>query len=70
MKTLKCDMCDFVESGDTFENWMNNLQKHYGEKHMDFMMQKHNFNDEEKMVAMQKWMMDNRARFETESETN
>ncbi len=70
MKTLKCDMCDFVEKGDTFENWMSNLKSHYGEKHMDFMMQKSNLTDEEKMAGMQKWMSDNRARFESEPGKN
>ena len=70
MKILKCDLCDFVEKGENFEAWMNALKKHYGEKHMDFMMQKGNLTDEEKMDGMKKWMEDNKTRFDTEPETN
>ena len=58
MKTLKCDICEFETQGETFENWMNNLRTHYGENHMDFMMQKANLTGEEKMEGMNKWMED------------
>ena len=70
MKTLKCDLCDFVESGETFEKWMGALKSHYSDKHMDFMMQKSNLTDDEKMTGMKKWMDNNKARFDAEPETN
>ena len=33
MKTLKCDLCDQVAQGETFEEWMNALKPHYMEAH-------------------------------------
>jgi hypothetical protein len=64
MKTLKCDMCDHEESAETFEEWMNKLKPHYGEAHAEFMQGKANLADEEKKVEMQKWMANNKTRFE------
>ncbi|MFQ5765754.1 MAG: hypothetical protein ACE5GT_12575 [Rhodospirillales bacterium] len=59
MKTLKCDLCDVTVAGETFEEWMNALRPHYIEAHADVM------NDPTKTEKdMEKWMADNRARFE------
>ncbi len=56
MKSLKCDLCDYMASGETFEDWMKNLQPHYMEVHPEVM------NDPS--GDMQKWMAENKARFE------
>ena len=64
MKTLKCDLCDHKASGETFEEWMNALKPHYTEAHADVMKGKSGLTEEEKMAEMQKWMMDNKARFD------
>ncbi len=59
MKTLKCDLCDATAQGETFEEWMKNLQPHYMEAHADFV------NDPTHTEAdRDKWMHENRARFE------
>jgi len=59
MKTLKCDLCDVTAEGETFEDWMNALRPHYMEAHADVM------NDPEKgQQQMERWMAENRARFE------
>ena len=29
MKTLKCDVCEVIADGKTFENWMEALIPHY-----------------------------------------
>ena len=65
MKKLKCDLCDHVESAETFEEWMNKLKPHYAEAHTDFMKQKSEQSKDEQMAGMQQWMADNKARFET-----
>lgn len=64
MKTLQCDICDHEESAETFEEWMNKLKPHYGEAHADFMKQKGELSKDEQMAQMQKWMVENKARFE------
>lgn len=64
MKVLKCDICDHEASGNTFEEWMNNLKPHYAEAHADFMKQQEERSKEEQMAEMQKWMIENKARFE------
>jgi len=56
MKTVKCDLCDATAQGETFEEWMNALMPHYKEAHPEVM------NDLK--GDMQKWMTDNKARFE------
>lgn len=59
MKKLKCDLCDFVEQGETFDDWMKNLMSHYMEVHMDVM------NDASKTKEdQQKWMTENNLRFD------
>ena len=59
MKTLKCDLCEVMAEGETFEEWMKALQPHYMEAHADVM--NNPGNGQEKM---DQWMADNRARFE------
>ena len=70
MKTLNCDLCDYQQSAGTFEEWMNALKPHYAEVHADFMKQKGEQSKEEQMAGMQKWMNDNRARFDAQPESN
>lgn len=65
MKTLKCDLCDYKASGNTFEEWMKALMPHYMEAHADVM------NDPTKGKEEQmKWMEENKKRFEEEAETS
>ena len=59
MKTLKCDLCDVTAEGETFEDWMNVLRPHYMEAHADVMNNPSNGQEQ-----MEKWMAENRARFE------
>lgn len=59
MKDLKCDLCDHVAQGETFEDWMMALMPHYMEAHADVMKDPEK-GEEEK----QKWMAENRARFD------
>ena len=59
MKTLKCDLCEVTAEGKTFEEWMKALHPHYMEAHADVMNNSHNGKEE-----MDKWMTDNKARFD------
>jgi len=61
MKTLKCDLCEVTAAGETFEEWMTALRPHYMEAHADVMNDPGHGKEE-----MEKWMADNRARFEAE----
>ncbi len=65
MKTLKCDLCEVTAEGETFEAWMQALMPHYMQAHADVMNAKASYSNEEKMAAMNAWMTENRARFET-----
>ncbi len=67
MTTLACDLCDFTAQGNTFEEWMENLKPHYAQAHMDFMQEQMKKTSEEQQKEMQKWMEDNKVRFETAS---
>ena len=69
MKTLTCDLCDFEAQGETFEAWMEAMKPHYAEAHADFMKGQGQKSKEEHMVEMQKWMKENKERFETNSQT-
>ena len=60
MKTMKCDLCEAIAQGETFEEWMQALLPHYIEAHADVMNNPKNGKEEQL-----KWMTDNRARFET-----
>jgi predicted RNase H-like HicB family nuclease len=64
MKTLKCDLCDATAQGETFEEWMKALMPHYMQAHADVMNGKSGLNDEEKQEEQQRWMVENKARFE------
>jgi len=64
MKTLKCDLCEATAEGKTFEDWMNALKPHYMEAHAEFMKQKSDVPEEQQKAEMQKWMSDNKARFD------
>jgi hypothetical protein len=57
MKTVKCDLCNATAQGETFEEWLNALKPHYMEAHPEVM------NDP--TGDMQKWMSENKARFES-----
>ena len=59
MKELKCDLCEHVAQGDTFENWMTALQPHYLEAHADVMSNTSKTEDD-----MKKWMTENKERFD------
>ena len=63
MKKLKCDLCDYVAGGETFEEWMNALKPHYGQAHAEVMMSKKG-TLEEMEAEMMKWMAENKARFD------
>ena len=55
-------MCEYEVEGDTFEEWAKALHPHYMEVHTEVM------NDSSKTEEdMQKWMAENKARFETEA---
>jgi hypothetical protein len=59
MKTLSCDLCDVTADGETFEDWMKALYPHYMEAHADVMNDPANGEEER-----EKWMADNKARFD------
>ena len=61
MATMKCDMCEKDFSGDTFEDWFNQMKGHYMSDHADFMAQSQNKSKEEGM----KWMADMKSKFES-----
>lgn len=64
MKTLKCDLCDHEAQGETFEEWMEAMKPHYAEAHAGFMQQQGEKSEEEQKAGMQKWMEENKARFD------
>lgn len=64
MKTLKCDLCDHEAQGETFEDWMQALMPHYMETHADFMKEKGGQSEEEQKAGQEKWMTENKARFD------
>jgi len=66
MKTLKCDLCEVTAEGETFEEWMTALKPHYDEAHADVMANKSG-TPEEMKAEMEKWMAENKTRFETEA---
>ena len=59
MKSLKCDLCEHVAEGETFEDWMSALRPHYMEGHADVMSDPSHTKED-----MEKWMADNKARFD------
>lgn len=56
---MKCDLCDFMAQGESFEEWMENLKPHYMQAHADVMT-----NPQHTKEDMQKWMADNKDRFD------
>lgn len=59
MKKVKCDLCDYVADGASFEEWMKNLMPHYINAHPDVM------SDTSKGASdRDRWMSENRRRFE------
>ena len=64
MKTVKCDLCEETAQGETFELWMQALMPHYMQAHADVMKGKAGLTDEEGKAEKQKWMVENKARFE------
>ena len=61
MKTLKCDLCEVTAQGETFEEWMSALMPHYMQAHADVMNDPSKTKDDQ-----QKWMIENKARFDAE----
>ncbi|MEI7653475.1 MAG: hypothetical protein WCJ70_04365 [bacterium] len=64
MKTMKCDLCDATAQGETFETWMQALMPHYMQAHAEVMMSKAGLTDEQKKAEQQKWMGENKVRFD------
>lgn len=59
MKTLTCDLCDVTAEGETFEEWMSALKPHYMDAHPKVMADPTKTKED-----MQKWMLENKARFD------
>lgn len=59
MKTLKCDLCEVTAEGETFDAWMEALKPHYFVAHADVMKDSSKTKED-----MEKWMVENKARFE------
>lgn len=68
MKTLKCDLCDAIAQGETFEEWMRALMPHYMQAHAEVMQGKAGLTDAEQKAEQQKWMVENKARFDAQPE--
>lgn len=64
MKKLKCDKCDFVAEGNTFEEWMMNLMPHYMQAHKEVVEASIDKSEAEQEAEKQKWMEKNKARFD------
>jgi len=60
MKTLSCDLCDEAFAAETFEDWMQLMMPHYMSAHADFM----EANKDKPKEEQQRWMTENRARFD------
>ena len=52
-------MCEVTAQGETFEDWMEALKAHYKVVHPEVMS-----DTSKTMDDMQKWMVENKARFE------
>lgn len=64
MKTLKCDLCEVTAEGETFEEWMKALMPHYMDVHSDVMKAEEGKDEDEMEKGKEKWMAENKARFE------
>ena len=60
MKTLSCDICDKNFSADSFEQWFEQMKRHYMSDHADVMANNATKSKEDGM----KWMADMKAKFE------
>ena len=63
MKTVQCDLCNATAEGETFDDWMQALMPHYKEAHSDVMNQ-HADDPKKGEEKKQKWMEENKARFD------
>lgn len=63
MKKLKCDLCDYMAEGDSFEGWMNALKPHYMKAHADVMSDPNKTKEDQ-----ENWMKENKKRFEEAEE--
>lgn len=63
MKILKCDLCEVMAQGETFEEWMKALQPHYIQAHPEVMKESDHSEEDAK-----KWMAENQIRFEAATE--
>jgi len=63
MKTLKCDRCEVTADGETFEEWVSALMPHYMEAHAD-VMKDSGKTKEDMEKEKEKWVAENKARFE------
>ena len=59
MKNLPCDLCSHEAKGETFEAWMEALKPHYFSAHPEVMSDPTKTKED-----MEKWMIENKARFE------
>ncbi len=60
MKYLKCDVCDFVGQGETFDEWFQAMHVHYTSAHADLMKAMEGKPKEEG----EKWMAQAKAKFD------
>jgi len=63
MKILSCDLCEATAEGETFEGWMKALMPHYQQAHPEIMEQ-HKNDPEAAKAGQEKWMTDNKARWD------
>ena len=56
---MKCDLCEHVAQGETFESWMEALKPHYAATHPEVMQDSTKTKED-----MEKWMKENKTRFE------
>lgn len=61
MKTLKCDLCDFLIPGEDFDNWFQNSLAHWKTEHADEMVEMQTTGTKEEG---EKWMADHKQMFE------
>ena len=61
MKTMSCDLCEKEFSGNTFEEWFEQMKVHYMKDHSDFMVQNKYKPREEGM----KWMVIMKEKFDS-----
>ncbi|KKU28799.1 MAG: hypothetical protein UX42_C0007G0014 [Microgenomates group bacterium GW2011_GWC1_46_20] len=60
MKSLKCDVCEFMAQGETFEDWFGAMHEHYTTAHADLMKAMEGKPKEEG----EKWMAETKAKFD------